>query len=65
VWETILEYGWAKSWPKAWLCGKEMGILPHYYFPWMDLRNDDYLMFRETREGIGGKKMKLMIEKKN
>ena len=23
-------------------CGKELGILPHYYFPCMDLRNIPY-----------------------
>ena len=31
---------WATSWPMAWRCGKEMGILPYYYFPWMDLWNN-------------------------
>ena len=36
-WETILEGGWTTSWPKAWRCGKETGILPHY-FPWRDFK---------------------------
>ena len=31
--ETILECGWTTSWPTAPSCGKETGILPHYYFP--------------------------------
>ena len=37
-WETILEGGRVTSWQKAWRYDrKEMGILPHYYLPWMDL----------------------------
>jgi hypothetical protein len=39
-WETALEIEWATSCPTAWRCGKELGILPHYYyyyFPWKDL----------------------------
>ena len=36
-WETILEGGGITSWPTAWRCGKETGILPHYYFLWKDL----------------------------
>ena len=36
-WETLLESSWTTSWPKAWGCGKETEILPHYYFPWKDL----------------------------
>ena len=35
--ETVLEDGWATSWPTAWRCGKELWILPHYYFPWLEL----------------------------
>ena len=34
------KYPWIRmsdSWPGAWRCGKETGILPHYYFPWKDL----------------------------
>ena len=29
---------WTKTWPTAWRCGKETGILPHYYFSWKDLK---------------------------
>ena len=36
-WETILEGGWTTSWPRRLRYGKETGI-PHYYFPWKDLK---------------------------
>ena len=31
--EIILEGGWNTSWITIWRCGKETGILLHYYFP--------------------------------
>ena len=34
--EIFLEGGWT-SWPTAWRCRRETGILPHYYFSWKDL----------------------------
>ena len=37
-WETILEGGLTTIWPTAWRCVKKTGILPHYYFPWNDLK---------------------------
>ena len=37
-WETILKGRWTTSWSTAWRCRKETGILPHYYFPWKDLK---------------------------
>ena len=37
-WETLHEDGWATSWPTAWICGNEWGILLHYYFSWKDLK---------------------------
>ena len=29
--ETVLEGGWTTIWKTAWRCGKQMGILPHYF----------------------------------
>ena len=37
-WKTVLEGGWATSWPTPWRCGKELGILHYYYFSWKCLK---------------------------
>ena len=58
-WEIILEDGRVASWPTAWIYGKEMGILPHYYFPWKDL----WIVLPEEEEDMWKENMIIFLEK--